>query len=76
MESFTMKKKTLITPLLALGLLAGCSTPSVIVLNDGREIQTLSTPKYDAKTGFYEFKQPDGKLQRLNKEQIRTIKDL
>lgn len=71
-----MKKPLLPTTLLALGLLAGCSTPSVIVLNDGREIQTLDTPEYDAKSGFYEFKQPDGKLQRLNKDQVRNIKEL
>lgn len=71
-----MKKTLLATMFLALGLLAGCSTPSVIVLNDGREIQTLDTPEYDAKSGFYEFKQPDGKPQRLNKDQVRTIKEL
>ncbi|ELF6204787.1 TPA: YgdI/YgdR family lipoprotein [Pseudomonas putida] len=71
-----MKTSTRIASILLFGLLAGCSSPSLIVLNDGREIQTLSTPRYDAKTGFYEFKQPDGKLQRLNKEQIRTIKDI
>ncbi|MCQ4326131.1 YgdI/YgdR family lipoprotein [Stutzerimonas stutzeri] len=71
-----MKKPLLTTTFLALGLLAGCSTPSVIVLNDGREIQTLDIPEYDAKSGFYEFKQPDGKLQRLNKDQVRTIKEL
>ncbi|EPM0509110.1 YgdI/YgdR family lipoprotein [Pseudomonas monteilii] len=71
-----MKKSLLVTCAISFGLLAGCSTPSLIVLNDGKEIQTLSTPRYDQKTGFYEFKQPDGKLQRLNKEQVRTIKDL
>jgi len=60
----------------ALGLLAGCSTPSAIVLTDGREIQTLDTPKYDEKTGFYEFKQLDGKLNRINKDQVERIKQL
>jgi len=71
-----MKKTTLFASSLILVLLAGCSTPSLIVLNDGREIQTLDAPEYDSKSGFYEFKQPDGKLQRLNKDQVRTIKDL
>ncbi|MCL6692391.1 YgdI/YgdR family lipoprotein [Pseudomonas sp. R3.Fl] len=71
-----MNKTALIASALTLGFLAGCSTPSLIVLNDGREIQTLDTPDYNAKSGFYEFKQPDGKLQRLNKDQVRTIKDL
>lgn len=71
-----MKKVTLLASSLLLGLLTGCSTPSLVVLNDGREIQTLDTPEYDAKSGFYEFKQPDGKLQRLNKDLVRSIKDL
>lgn len=64
--------------LLAVGLaaLAGCSTPNVITLNDGREIQTVDTPKYDDDTGFYEFKQLDGKVTRVNKDQVRTVKEL
>ncbi|CDM42650.1 MULTISPECIES: YgdI/YgdR family lipoprotein [Pseudomonadaceae] len=71
-----MKKTFLTSVFLTLGLLAGCSTPSLIVLNDGREIQTLDTPDYDAKSGFYEFEQLDGKRQRLNKDQVRTIQEL
>ncbi len=71
-----MNKAPLFTSLFICCLLSGCSSPSLIVLNDGREIQTLDVPDFDAKSGFYEFKQPDGKLQRLNKDQIRTIKDL
>jgi len=57
-------------------LLAGCSTPSVITLNDGREIQATDTPKYDDDSGFYTFKQLDGKPTRINKDQVRTIKEL
>lgn len=71
-----MKNVKRITAVLAFCVLAGCSTPSSIVLNDGRELQTLDTPEYDAKSGFYEFKQLDGKFQRINKDQVRTIKDL
>ncbi|WP_136475634.1 YgdI/YgdR family lipoprotein [Pseudomonas sp. DG56-2] len=71
-----MKKVILATSALVLTLLSGCSTPSLIVLNDGREIQTLDTPEYDNKSGFYNFKQPDGKLQRVNKDQVNTIKSL
>lgn len=71
-----MKKLTLVASSLLLGLLAGCSSPSLIVLNDGREIQTLDTPDFDARSGFYEFKQPDGKLQRINKDLVQGIKEL
>ena len=64
--------------MLALGLasLAGCSSPTVITLNDGREIQAVDTPSYDEDAGFYEFKQLDGKTTRVNKDQVRTVKEL
>lgn len=74
-----MKQRTLPAAfLLALGIatLAGCSSPTVITLNDGREIQAVDTPKYDEEAGFYEFEQLDGKQTRINKDQVRTVKDL
>ena len=73
-----MVKRTLPAFLLALGMgaLAGCSTPSVITLNDGREIQSVDTPVYDKSSGFYEFEQLDGKRVQVNKDQVRTVKDL
>jgi hypothetical protein len=74
-----MKHRTLPAAfLLALGIatLAGCSSPTVITLNDGREIQAVDTPQYDEDSGFYEFEQLDGKQTRINKDQVRTVKDL
>ena len=73
-----MTHRTLATFMLALGLatLAGCSSPTVITLNDGREIQAVDTPKYNEDSGFYEFEQLDGKRTRINKDQGRTVKDL
>jgi len=73
-----MTQRTLATFMLALGLatLAGCSSPAVITLNDGREIQSIDTPKFDKDSGFYEFEQLDGKRTRINKDQVRTVKDL
>jgi hypothetical protein len=73
-----MIQRTLPAFLLALGLgtLAGCSSPTVITLNDGREIQAVDTPQYDDESGFYEFEQLDGKRTRINKDQVRTVKDL
>ncbi|WP_371229634.1 YgdI/YgdR family lipoprotein [Pseudomonas sp. QE6] len=61
---------------LGIGVLAGCSTPSVITLNDGREIQSVDKPQYDEESGFYEFEQLDGKTTRVNKDQVRTVKEL
>jgi len=62
--------------LAGLSLLAGCSSPSVITLNDGREIQTLDQPEYDDEAGFYEFEGIDGKPGRVNKDQVRTVQEL
>ncbi|MBH3427377.1 MAG: YgdI/YgdR family lipoprotein [Pseudomonas sp.] len=73
-----MNQRTIAAFLLALGLgtLAGCASPTVITLNDGREIQAVDTPQYDDESGFYEFEQLDGKQTRINKDQVRTVKDL
>ncbi|MBA4362279.1 MULTISPECIES: YgdI/YgdR family lipoprotein [Pseudomonas] len=73
-----MTQRTLATLMLALGLatLAGCASPTVITLNDGREIQAVDAPKYDDESGFYEFEQLDGKHTRINKDQVRTVKEL
>ncbi|MCY1268069.1 hypothetical protein D9M68_207680 [compost metagenome] len=73
-----MNKRLLPAFLLTLGLgaLAGCSSPTVITLNDGREIQAVDTPRYDDESGFYEFQQLDGKEVRVNKDQVRTVKEL
>ncbi|MBU1285752.1 MULTISPECIES: YgdI/YgdR family lipoprotein [unclassified Pseudomonas] len=64
--------------LLTLGLVAltGCASPTVITLNDGREIQTIDEPNFDEDSGFYEFEQLDGKRAKVNKDQVRTVKEL
>ena len=73
-----MTQRIIPAVLLALGLvtLAGCSSPSVITLNDGREIQTVDQPEFDEEEGFYEFEQLDGKRVKVNKDQVRTVKEL
>ncbi|AYC33463.1 YgdI/YgdR family lipoprotein [Pseudomonas cavernae] len=73
-----MTQRTLLALMLTLGLgtLAGCASPTVITLNDGREIQAVDTPEYDDEAGFYEFEQLDGKRTRVNKDQVRTVKEL
>lgn len=73
-----MIQRTLPALLIVLGLatLAGCASPSVITLTDGREIQTVDKPKYDEKSGFYEFEQLDGKRATVNKDQVQSVKEL
>ncbi|MGK9064156.1 YgdI/YgdR family lipoprotein [Stutzerimonas chloritidismutans] len=73
-----MRSRTgLVVALIAgLSLLGGCSTPTVITLNDGREIQTLDRPDYDDDSGFYEYEGLDGKPGKVNKDQVRTVQEL
>ena len=73
-----MTPKTIPALVLSAGILAlaGCSNPSVITLNDGREIPTLDRPEYDEESGFYEYEALDGKPGKVNKDQVRTVKDL
>ena len=77
-KNSVMQTRTLPALILALsfGILAGCANPSVITLNDGREIQTLDRPDYDDESGFYEYEQLDGKPGKVNKDQVRTVREL
>jgi hypothetical protein len=61
---------------LSMATLVGCSTPSVITLNDGREIHTLDQPKFDEESGFYQFEQIDGRKAKVNKDQVERIHEL
>ena len=73
-----MTHKLSLTAVLAASFLAlaACSSPSAITLKDGTELQTKDTPKYDKKSGFYEFEQLDGKPNKINKDDVHTIKKL
>ncbi len=73
-----MNQRIIPALLLTLGLVAltGCASPTVITLNDGREIQTIDEPSFDEESGFYEFEQLDGKPAKVNKDQVRTVKEL
>jgi hypothetical protein len=56
-------------------LLAGCASQHVLVLKDGRTIETAGNPKFDEKTGFYKYKTLDGKGSKVNKDEIVEIKE-
>ena len=60
----------------AIGALAGCASPTVITLKDGSHLETTNKPSYDEDSGFYEFKQIEGKPVRINKDDIHTIKKM
>ncbi len=72
----SLRSLQLLLATLGLITLTGCSTPSVITLNDGSQIQTVDAPEFDEDSGFYEFEQLDGKPARINKDQVITVKEL
>jgi outer membrane protein assembly factor BamE (lipoprotein component of BamABCDE complex) len=62
-----------IVALFVLACVSGCSTPYTITMNDGSTIETKDEPKLDRRSGFYEYKNTDGKTARVNKDQVRKM---
>lgn len=72
-----MRSRCLVFGLIGLvSLLTACASPSVITLTNGQQIQTLDSPSYDKRSGFYEYKSIDGKDVLINKESVESIKRL
>lgn len=66
----------LLIAFLAVFALAGCSTPSTIILNDDTEIETGDTPDFNKNTGFYEYEDAAGKSHTINKDDVKQIKEM
>jgi len=60
--------------LLSALLLAGCSGPAVVILKDGRQLQTNDAPEYD-EAGFYTFERY-GRRMKVREDDIDNIHDL
>ncbi|KEZ72968.1 YgdI/YgdR family lipoprotein [Pseudomonas syringae] len=71
-----MNIKSLAFPLLtsAVVLLAGCSTPSVVTLQNGTQYVTKDMPKTKTRDGFYEFEDISGKTIRIKADDVATVK--
>jgi Bacterial protein of unknown function (DUF903) len=75
-EDFIMKKRLVNIVVSALMLVSmGCATPQMILLKDGRTIESRDMPDYDKKTGFYEFETEEGKKIKVNKNEVVEIKE-
>ncbi|BBP77634.1 YgdI/YgdR family lipoprotein [Pseudomonas gingeri NCPPB 3146 = LMG 5327] len=63
-------------PLLAATFLAlaGCSTPTVVTLQNGTQYVTKDTPKTHSADGFYEFEDISGKVIRVKASEVATVK--
>ncbi|RMP77348.1 putative Lipoprotein [Pseudomonas syringae pv. actinidiae] len=71
-----MNIKSLAFPLLAATavLLAGCSTPSVVTLQNGTQYITKDMPKTKSRDGFYEFEDISGKRVRIKADEVATVR--
>lgn len=54
--------------------LSGCSSPTVVTLQDGTQYITKDAPKTKTKDGFYEFEDISGKMIKVRAEEVATVK--
>ena len=71
-----MNIKTLGLPLAAAALLtlAGCSTPTVVTLQNGTQYLTKDMPKANNKEGFYEFEDISGAKVKVKVNDVATVR--
>lgn len=71
-----MKIKGLALPmaLVCCTVLAGCSTATVVTLQNGTQYLTKDAPKTKSKDGFYEFEDISGKTVRVRADEVATVK--
>lgn len=71
-----MNIKTLGFPLaaVAFALLAGCSTPTVVTLQNGTQYLTKDMPKTHTKDGFFEFEDISGAKVKVRADEVTTIR--
>lgn len=56
-------------------MLTGCSTQTVVTLQDGTQYITKDSPKTKTKDGFYEFEDISGKMVKVRADQVATVKE-
>ena len=67
-----MKRINLALAFVAAIFLAGCSSPHVITMKDGRSITTKTTPEMN-RDGFYEYETLDGFDASVNGDEVIEI---
>ncbi|QAY86274.1 protein of unknown function [Pseudomonas arsenicoxydans] len=71
-----MNIRILSLPLAAVAFLAlgGCSTPTVVTLQNGTQYLTKDMPKTKSKDGFYEFEDISGAKVKVNANDVATVR--
>ncbi|MDP9688170.1 UNVERIFIED_ORG: outer membrane protein assembly factor BamE (lipoprotein component of BamABCDE complex) [Pseudomonas mohnii] len=54
--------------------LAGCSTPTVVTLQNGTQYLTKDMPKTKTKDGFFEFEDISGAKVKVKADDVATIR--
>ncbi|WP_085707228.1 YgdI/YgdR family lipoprotein [Pseudomonas sp. B35(2017)] len=58
----------------ALMALAGCSTPTVVTLQNGTQYLTKDMPETKTKDGFYEFEDISGAKIKVRGDEVATVR--
>jgi hypothetical protein len=76
LRGFSMNIRTLCMPLAVVALLAlaGCSTPTVVTLQNGTQYLTEDMPDTTAEDGFVEFKDISGATVKVKADDVATIR--
>ncbi|MHC8305902.1 YgdI/YgdR family lipoprotein [Pseudomonas sp. PB3P13] len=71
-----MNIKKLGLPLVAVAVLAlaGCSTQTVVTLQNGTQYLTKDMPKTETKDGFYEFEDISGSRVKVRADEVATVR--
>lgn len=56
-------------------VVAGCSTETVVTLQNGTQYVTKDAPKTKTKDGFYEFEDISGRHVRVRADEVATVKE-
>jgi hypothetical protein len=72
-----MDIKTLGSPLAVAALLtlSGCSTATVVTLQNGTQYLTKDIPKTKTRDGFFEFEDISGKKVKVRSDEVATIRE-
>lgn len=64
-------------PLVAVAVLAlvGCSTQTVVTLQNGTQYLTKDMPKTKTKDGFYEFEDISGSKVKVRADEVATVRE-
>lgn len=72
-----MNIRNLGLPLVAVAVLAlaGCSTQTVVTLQNGTQYLTKDMPKTKTKDGFYEFEDISGSKVKVRADEVATVRE-